>query len=346
MSTLFYNPQIPDSAKTPQQADTFSSPGLQQKYTLPGSDDTTAGYFPEPSVSLFQQQAAAVTAIPKLETGTPLRAVTPRIENYQGWNSTRNFFAENGLKGIVADSRVLTKKGSAPVFSSSLKPATITPQPRYLNTYDWFLGIFLLLTLLFIWIRVFYSKFFATLGNALISFQISAKLFRERNVLTRRFSIILDFIYILVISIFINELTVHFGLTGQGMSRFNLFLLFLNIIIFYTLLRIFILRLTGYLFMAQSLFSEYIHNTFVINKGMGIALFPVVIMAHYFPKQLIPLVLTLGIIICILAFIFKSIRAYQIIIRKDVLIFYLILYLCTLEILPLLLGYKVVTSLI
>jgi hypothetical protein len=98
--------------------------------------------------------------------------------------------------------------------------------------------------------------------------------------------------------------------------------------------------------MAQSLFSEYIHNTFVINKGMGIALFPLVIMAHYFPKQLIPMVLTLGIIIYIMAFIFKSIRAYQIIIRKDVLIFYLILYLCTLEILPLLLGYKVVTSLI
>jgi hypothetical protein len=44
--------------------------------------------------------------------------------------------------------------------------------------------------------------------------------------------------------------------------------------------------------------------------------------------------------------IFKIIRGYQIIIRKDVLFIYLILYLCTLEILPLLLGYKVFMSLL
>jgi len=42
----------------------------------------------------------------------------------------------------------------------------------------------------------------------------------------------------------------------------------------------------------------------------------------------------------------KAFRAYQIIIRKDVVLFYLILYLCTLEFLPLLLGYKFVTSLV
>jgi hypothetical protein len=98
--------------------------------------------------------------------------------------------------------------------------------------------------------------------------------------------------------------------------------------------------------MVQPVFSEYIHNTFVINKGLGIALFPVIIMAHYLPYPLIKSVLIIGMGIYAIAFILKSIRGYQIIIRKDILIFYMILYLCTLEILPLLLGYKFVISLI
>ena len=69
-------------------------------------------------------------------------------------------------------------------------------------------------------------------------------------------------------------------------------------------------------------------------------------MAQYLPYALIPVVLVIGVLISAIAFLLKTFRAYQIIIRRDILLFYLILYLCTLEILPLLLGYKFVTSLI
>jgi hypothetical protein len=61
---------------------------------------------------------------------------------------------------------------------------------------------------------------------------------------------------------------------------------------------------------------------------------------------MISTVLVTGLVLLSMAFIWKAIRGYQIIKRKDIAIFYLILYLCTLEILPLLLGYKFVTSLI
>jgi len=159
------------------------------------------------------------------------------------------------------------------------------------------LGVFLLLIVLFIWIRIFYSKFFATLANALISFQIAAKLFREKNVLLHRVSIVLDFIYIVVLSVFIYELTLYLELSRSGMSGINLFLLLLNIVMLYALVRIFLLRLTGTLFLVRSMFAEYIHSNFVVNKGMGIALFPVVIMAQYFPPDLVPVVLIAGTLI-------------------------------------------------
>jgi hypothetical protein len=346
MTAWYCLPQTQDSVYVPRLSDTTVSQDLRQQFIPSDANETNDKLFLEQTFSLIRQQAATIPTLPEIQTGTLLLGTNSNAENYTGWNTNRNFFVENGLSGVVSELNRHISPGSSPVFNTALKPSGITPHQRNLNTYDWFLGFFLLVTLLFIWIRIFYSKFFATLANALISFQISAKMFREKNVLLHRVSIVLDFIYILVITIFVFELAMHFDLVHTAMSRFNLFLLFLNVFIFYTLLRLLVLRLTGYLFLVQSLFSEYTHNNFVINKGVGIALFPVVIMAHYFPQSLMSPVLIVGMVLFAVAFILKSIRAYQIIIRKDVLIFYLILYLCTLEILPLLLGYKVITSLI
>ncbi len=259
------------------------------------------------------------------------------------WN-TDSFMVNNPLKGIVSNN---TENNNTSVLYGTTRPGeNMVPVPREPVTYDWMLGIFLFLVVLFVWIRVFYSKFFNALANALVSFQLSVKLFEERNVLQRRVSMVLDFIYVIVTTVFVFEIIEYTGFAGTGMTGIDLFLLLLNILMLYSILRIIILRMTGSLFMVTPLFSEYIHNTFVVNKGLGILLFPVIIMAHYMPYKLIPVMLISGIVLYGTAILYKSFRAYQIIIRRDILIFYLILYLCTLEILPLLLGYKFVTSLI
>jgi hypothetical protein len=346
MSALLFTLQVPDSANTPQQVDTITSSDLQQQYTEPGTGDSAVGYFPALSPGVLRQHAKAVTIVPAIETSGDQQSSSSLKENRQEWNTNKNFFTENGLATVITPGKNQRQAASFAVNSGTLKPTEIVTHQRKLDAHGWLLGIFLFLTVLFIWIRIFYSKFFATLANSLISFQISAKLFKEKNVLLHRVSIVLDFIYIIVFSTFIFELITYYEFIHSTMSEFNFFLLLLNIVMLYSLFRIFLLRLTGILFLIQPIFSEYIHNTFVVNKGMGIALFPLVIMAHYFPDELVPVVLGLGVLILAIAFILKIIRAYQIIIRKDVLLFYLILYLCTLEILPLLLGYKFVTSLI
>jgi hypothetical protein len=266
--------------------------------------------------------------------------------NIPEWNSKMNFLEENGLSGIQSIQPYQTANRSPFLTHSTQELADLEPRQRETVTFDWLFGIFIFLILLFVWIRIFYGKFFNMLANALKSFKIASNLFREKNALIQRVSILLDAIYLIVISIFTFELARYHHLWEAGMNRFNLFMIVLNVFIIYTVLRIIILQLTGYIFFSKSTFAEYIHSTFVVNKGVGIALFPVVIMQHYFPYQWLHGILIMGILIILMAFILKAIRAYQIIIRKDILIFYLILYLCTLEILPLLLGYKVIMSLI
>jgi len=327
-----------------QVSDTIPAPEQLEEVPPFGGEDSAVGYFPFPEVELLRIELPR--AKPRTEEIKIPEPVNPVLINPPVWNFGENFFVENNLNAVVSASKTTGAENHQSYSRVAEKPEFIAIQQRNPQSYDWMLGVFLLLTLFFIWIRIFYGKFFSTLGGALTSYQMAAKLFREKNVLQRRVSIVLDFIYLVVLSVFIFELASHFSMPETRLSSFNLFMLFLNFVMLYALLRVFVLRGTGYLFLNHSLFSEYIHNTFIVNKGTGIALFPVVIIAHYIDPKLAQAVLVLGIVIFTGAFILKVIRAYQIIMRKDVFLFYMILYLCTLEILPLLLGYKAIISLI
>jgi hypothetical protein len=346
MAMVFHLPQVSDTVNSLQQVDSVRSSRLQQQTIPNGNEDTAIGYFPVDGGGLFRIEVPKVARPPVKEIVAAPVTDNPVLIKPPEWNFNANYFMQNGLNAIVSKSKTTGAIVHSYPNTSTAKPESIEIHQRNRETFDWMLGIFLLLTCFFIWIRIYYGKFFSTLGSALISFQIAAKFFREKNVLQRRVSIVLDFIYLVVLSVFIFELTHQFGHVESHMSNFNLFLLFLNMVILYALVRLIVLRGTGFIFLRQSLFSEYITSTFVVNKGAGIALFPIVIIAHYIDKQLVPAILVLGLIVYLTAFIWKTFRAYQIIIRKDVFLFYLILYLCTLEILPFLLGYKVIISLI
>ncbi len=343
MDAAFFQFQVGDSTLQTQQADTLRSQSAEPAFQ-PEQEEPVVGYFVDHPGDILRIQSSVIRTVAVKEEPVEIpkkQAILP-----PEWNFNLNFFTENGLTRAVTRNGFFKQDEGSYVATTGVKPDTIVPRGRNISHLDWILGIFLVISLLFIWIRLFYGKYFATLASAVSSFQMSAKLFRERNVLVRRVSIVLDFIYFVMLSVLVYELVTHFNWISSPMSQFNLYMLLLNIIIIYSLVRIALLRITSHLFLQRSLFSEYIHNTLVINKGTGIVLFPIVITARYFPFPLISLVLAIGLGILILGAIWKIIRAYQIIRRKNVVLFYLILYLCTLEFLPLLIGYKVIISLI
>src|SRR5512145_525504 len=213
MATARYLPQVPDSLKVTPQADTVQSSAVQQPSTTLDTIDSAV-------VKPVMLRPAATTAnvVPRALTQVIQQAPVKSRTVSRVWNSNSNFFSENGLSGIVKPVNKLDQKDVSAVQTGTVKPPEIVPQQRNLGSHDWVLGIILLLVLLFIWIRIFYSKFFATLGSALISFQIAAKLFREKNVLLHRVSLVLDFIYVIVFSLFIFELVTYFKLPQSTMN--------------------------------------------------------------------------------------------------------------------------------
>ena len=124
------------------------------------------------------------------------------------------------------------------------------------------------------------------------------------------------------------------------LNKFSLFGYCLGILFLLYLGKIIALKTFGYIFNASKESNEYIHNIFIYNKNLGMFLFPIVTGASFMAQYAVPLLLNTGLFIALVFFIFRIVRGIKILFRKHVSIFYMILYLCALEILPLLMIYK------
>ncbi|MBN2481363.1 MAG: DUF4271 domain-containing protein [Bacteroidales bacterium] len=344
-----YNLQVSDSVFLLQKIDTSVIDS-----SITGTDMLDSVFVPQPDILSTPVTAIEDTTIPDtavtLQSSVYIQITTDTFESDSPclpelkWNFNKNFLMENPLSNM----HLFRQRDASPESGdhSGTTKTDLLPEARIKYQNDWLTGIGLLIIFLFIWIRIFYGKFFSSLADSILNFQIAAKLYLEKNILTRRVSLILDLIFYVVLTIFIYELIVHFNIPKINITGVYLFGMILGILTAYMLVRIALLHLTGFIFNNRSVFTEYIHHTFIFNKGLGIALFPLILAAFYIPPELTKYVLVAGLAIYLAAFAFKVIRSYKIIKQKDILLYYLILYLCTLEILPLLLGYKALKLLI
>ena len=74
---------------------------------------------------------------------------------------------------------------------------------------------------------------------------------------------------------------------------------------------------------------------------MGISLLPVAVVIQFIHEEYSSLFLLIGAILIGILFIAHILRGLQIFIKEGVSIFYLFLYLCALEFLPILLAFEV-----
>ncbi len=129
----------------------------------------------------------------------------------------------------------------------------------------------------------------------------------------------------------------YFDLHPLGI--FSLFLLGAFIAI---MVKFLLMRLTGSLFRNKKITREYIHNILIFNLFTGIVLIPLLFLSAYSDKNIF-ILLTSGILLVLL--VYRFIRG-MIIGFEDTnfSVFHLFLYLCSFEILPLIVATKIVTD--
>ncbi len=279
----------------------------------------------------------------QVEIKKPVRPETVKIYDTPGeyfsegltWNTSENILIRHDNYDTVSCPDTLSVSALQDNATLSIEPVR-----RDVISNDWILGLFMFISLLFLWVKTFYKKYFSLLLGSLLSYQVSLKLMRERNIITRRVSFILNFIYAIVLAAFILKTFEFYEIKIFNFSKFETLLILINFIIILSVMRLFILNLVGLIFNSTQIFNEYIHNNFIINKNLGLFLFPLLIMQVYIAEEIKIIFIITGISLIIISYIIRFYRGFQIIIKKDIFLFYLILYLCTLEILPVLLGYK------
>lgn len=211
---------------------------------------------------------------------------------------------------------------------------------------NWLVITLLVSLFTFSWLKLVYEKFIVQIVGAMVNYQVSLRLFRERNVLFKNISLGLNFTFALNCGLFIFYVVDLFRMEQVLPYKFLSMLVYtLGIALIYSI-KSGVCKFLGYVFLVKDEFDEYIHNVRVYNKNIGLFLFPVIIVYPFIIGPAKPYVIYAGFLIIGTLILLRIHRGFQIIMKKGVSIFYLILYLCAIEILPVLLLIKLAASLI
>jgi hypothetical protein len=209
---------------------------------------------------------------------------------------------------------------------------------------DWLVGVILVIFLLFATVRLIFNKYLSQLIHATINNSTFTRMFRERYFNLLHASFRLDLIFNLTLALFGYQfLSMHKISLGHTKSYY-VYLTCLATIIGYFFAKRFIYYMVGILTESKSEVLEYLFNITVFNRVLGLFLVPVTAVIAFIPLTQVEPLMYVGLGIVVIFYLLSLTRGIKIFMKKQFSILYLILYLCTLEILPLLLIYNLLLS--
>lgn len=209
-------------------------------------------------------------------------------------------------------------------------------RPHVLQQWDWFFIISLLFLSLLAIIRLRFYKSFSLSYRELIKGSSGSRAYNN-DVLPTRFPFSL-----LVVSTCIVFSLAFYVLFYQSFKQENilLFLWIFLMVMAFLILRFFLLKWVGLLFNIKNSISEWLELTVMLSFISAVLCFPFVFIAYYYSFLSL---LVVSLIIFIVVFLIEFAGGWTIF-KKSLRIYEYFLYLCTIEILPLLIFLKFITN--
>jgi len=208
------------------------------------------------------------------------------------------------------------------------------------NNPDWLVGVLVLMFLLFATVKLIFNKYLSQLVQSTINYSTFTRLFREKYFNLFHASFRLDVIFNTILALFsyqfISLYKINFGLS----KSYYVYLACLGIVIGYFTAKRILYYIIGVLTESKHEVQEYLFSITVFNRVLGLFLLPISAIIAFIPLSQIEPLLFIGLGIIIIFYLMSLIRGAKIFLKKQFSISYLILYLCTLEFLPLLLIYN------
>ena len=205
---------------------------------------------------------------------------------------------------------------------------------------DWLIGVLVLSIILFATVRLIFNKYLSQLVQSTTSYSTFSRLFRERYFNLFHASFRLDVIFSLVMSLFFYQVLNNFKINLGFSKSYSVYLICFLIVTGYFIAKKLIYYILGVLTESTSEVHEYLFSITVFNRVLGLFLLPVTATIAFVPLTKVEPVMVGGLVIVAIFYLMSLIRGGKIFLKKHFSISYLILYLCTLEFLPLLLIYN------
>ncbi|MCL4482137.1 MAG: DUF4271 domain-containing protein [Bacteroidetes bacterium] len=225
------------------------------------------------------------------------------------------------------------------VVEQPVKPYGFVGKPMKTTGQDWTFFLVLIGWTIFASLRFGFSKYMVQVFQGVFNFSSASRLYRERGYNSNFGLFRLNLIFYLFLPFPIYLIARDNGMSLMGFSGIEFYLIVLVVVNAYFLLKILLYRILGSVFSQREATGELIFNMMLFNNVLGLILLPVATI-HLFIPRFGPFSIFIVPGLIIIFYLLSLVRSIYFAIREGISIFYLILYLCALEILPILLVVK------
>lgn len=210
------------------------------------------------------------------------------------------------------------------------------------NRNHWLTYLLLVILIYFVMIRNRFSKNLNGMFDSYVNNRSIVQFVRDESFFKLRSSALLIILFIMIFALVLYFLNFYFNWTDMLLG-FKGYLLFCLLIIFYYGIKFTLLRIVGYIFQCEKVISGHITIISISNIIYAIIALPILITLAFIPPVFAFYLSSLLALAWVINIIIKYLRSFFFVnsnfhFHK----FYLFVYLCTLEIAPLLIFMKLI----
>lgn len=206
-------------------------------------------------------------------------------------------------------------------------------------TYWQAIVLFLALTL-FVSIKILNPKKVNQVFLSIVNLQMAKQLFREDYKLNKRVPLLFSLLFIIIFSFFLQLLNTHYRLILNETSALVQYVFFITLLLLMYTVKFTVNSIIAFITKISEVDKEYRFTVMIFNQVAAIVLFPLVVLLQF---SNLPANYILYVSLALIA-MFMLFRLYRGLVisslEQNLGVLYIFLYLCTLEILPILLLIK------
>jgi hypothetical protein len=225
----------------------------------------------------------------------------------------------------------------------ALKPKHAGPVERTAAVPGWLFPVLLTMMVVFTGLRLFYSRYFKQMAASLFNVNLANQIVRDENILVQRATVYMSIMFYLTAALFLYFLSEQrnwaIPWAGSGFLRFISFVVLVSAVYAAKFL---VLRFCGWLFGLEKELTAYLFTIFIVNNIQGLLLFPFIVLMSYNPGMSISWMISVCLFLVGSLYVFRLFRGVQIGLNvPGTSLLHLFLYLCTLELAPLLVVFRI-----